>query len=195
MLPATDEHNEDQARHHGSECCDQPHLERHNGHALSAPQTTSAILRPTTAGLTHYRAPGRRRITARKMKKPRKIAARLRLWSRSGFWTLSRWRGLSMSKFIRRVAGVVAVALAPMAYVTVVSPGVSSAQCDWGDWWDPIANVCRPIVPPAPQDCGWGNWWDPGTNVCRPVIPPAPQDCGWGNWWDPGANVCRPVVP
>ena len=74
-----------------------------------------------------------------------------------------------MSKFIRRVAGVVAVALAPMAYVTVVSPGVSSAQCGWGSWWDPVADVCRPVVPPPPQDCGWGSWWDPVADVCRPV--------------------------
>lgn len=100
-----------------------------------------------------------------------------------------------MSKSIRRMASVAAVALAPMAYVTVVSPSVSWADCAWGDWWDPVANVCRPVVPPPPQDCGWGNWWDPLGNTCRPVVPPPPQDCGAGNWWDPLGNVCRPVVP
>ncbi len=78
-----------------------------------------------------------------------------------------------MSMFVRRVSGAVAVALAPLLYVTVLPVGVSSAQ---------------------PPDCGAGSWWDPGANTCRPLAPP-PQDCGAGNWWDPGANVCRPVVP
>jgi hypothetical protein len=103
-----------------------------------------------------------------------------------------------MSMFVRRVAGVVAVALAPMTYMTAVSPAISSAEpqdCGPGNWWDPGANMCRPLLPPPPQDCGPGNWWDPGANMCRPVLPPPPQDCGPGNWWDPGANMCRPVVP
>lgn len=78
-----------------------------------------------------------------------------------------------MSKLIRRVAGVAMMALAPMAYVTAVTPGMSSAQ---------------------PPDCGPGNWWNPGANACQPLGTP-PPDCGPGNWWDPGANVCRPVVP
>jgi len=79
-----------------------------------------------------------------------------------------------MSMFVRRVAGIVAVALAPMTYTAAVSPGISSAQ---------------------PPDCGPGNWWNPGANACQPVMPAAPPDCGPGNWWDPGANQCRPVVP
>lgn len=58
-----------------------------------------------------------------------------------------------MTMSLRRVAGAVAVALAPMTYVAMVSPGVSSAQ---------------------PPDCGAGNWWDPGVNTCRPVAPPPP---------------------
>jgi hypothetical protein len=79
-----------------------------------------------------------------------------------------------MSMFVRRVAGIVAVALAPMTYTAAVSPGISSAQ---------------------PPDCGPGNWWNPGADACQPVMPAAPPDCGPGNWWDPGANQCRPVVP
>jgi hypothetical protein len=52
-----------------------------------------------------------------------------------------------MRKFVRRLAVVIASALAPMAYVALVTPGVSSA-CDSGWWWDPVANVCRaPLIP------------------------------------------------
>lgn len=79
-----------------------------------------------------------------------------------------------MSVFVRRVACAVAVALAPMAYVTAVWPGVGLAQ---------------------PPDCGAGNWWNPGASVCQPVAPPPPPDCGAGNWWNPGASACQPVVP
>jgi hypothetical protein len=102
-----------------------------------------------------------------------------------------------MSMFVRRMAGAVAVALAPLAYATAVLPGVSSAQppdCGPGNWWNPGANACQPMAP-APQDCGPGNWWNPGANACQPLMPAAPPDCGAGNWWDPGANECRPVVP
>lgn len=79
-----------------------------------------------------------------------------------------------MSLFVRRLAVVVAVALAPMAYVTAVSPQVISAQ---------------------PPDCGPGNWWDPGANACQPGAPPPPPDCGRGNWWNPYTNACQPVSP
>jgi hypothetical protein len=76
-----------------------------------------------------------------------------------------------MIVFARRVAVVVAVALAPMTYVAAVSPAVSSAQ---------------------PPDCGPGNFWNPGADACQPLGPP---DCGAGNFWNPGANACQPVVP
>jgi hypothetical protein len=103
-----------------------------------------------------------------------------------------------MSMLIRRAASAVMMAMAPMAYVAAVSPGMSSAQppdCGPGNWWNPGANACQPLGAPPPQDCGPGNWWNPGANACQPLGAPPPQDCGPGNWWDPGANVCRPVVP
>ena len=50
-----------------------------------------------------------------------------------------------MKKIIRRIAAVAAAGLAPLAFVTVISPAVSSADCAPGtEWWDPVANVCRP---------------------------------------------------
>lgn len=76
-----------------------------------------------------------------------------------------------MRIFVLRAMLAMAVALAPMAYVTSVSPGVSSAQ---------------------PPDCGPGNWWNPGANACQPTAPP---NCGPGNWWNPAVNACQPVAP
>lgn len=49
-----------------------------------------------------------------------------------------------MRKFIHRLVAVIVVGLTPMAVVTAATPAVSSAQCAYGYWWDPAANVCRP---------------------------------------------------
>jgi hypothetical protein len=97
-----------------------------------------------------------------------------------------------MRKFARRLAAVIVVALAPMAVVTVAIPGVSSAQCENGWWWNPVANVCQP--PPPLCVNGW--WWDPVADVCRPplVTSPTPRLCENGWWWDPVTNVCQPPV-
>ncbi|MBV9319673.1 MAG: hypothetical protein JOZ23_01805 [Mycobacterium sp.] len=81
-----------------------------------------------------------------------------------------------MRSLVSRLAASVVLAVAPMAAVTIATPPVSSAQpldCDPGQWWDPTANVCRPLgVGPQPLDCEPGQWWDPTANVCRPVVPP-----------------------
>jgi hypothetical protein len=45
-----------------------------------------------------------------------------------------------MRKFIRHLAAGIVVALAPMAVVMVATPGVSSAQCQNGWWWNPLAS-------------------------------------------------------
>jgi hypothetical protein len=82
-----------------------------------------------------------------------------------------------MRKFARRLAAVIVVALSPMAVVTVAIPGVSSAQCENGWWWNPVTNVCRPplVTTPTPLVCEYGWWWDPVTNVCQPpLLPPPP---------------------
>jgi hypothetical protein len=79
-----------------------------------------------------------------------------------------------MRNLVCRLAAIVVLAVTPMAVVTVATPAVSSAQCDNGEWWDPTANMCRPLgVGPQPLACDAGQWWDPTANVCRPVIPPA----------------------
>ncbi len=80
-----------------------------------------------------------------------------------------------MRMFVRRLVVAAVIAFASMAAVTIATPAVSSADCADGEWWDPTANVCRPLgVGPQPLACDNGWWWDPGANECRPpVVPPA----------------------
>ncbi|MDT5102980.1 MAG: hypothetical protein QOI25_493 [Mycobacterium sp.] len=101
-----------------------------------------------------------------------------------------------MRTFVCRLVPVALMALAPMAAVTIATPAVSSAQCANGEWWDPTADVCRPLgVGPQPLACESGQWWDPTANVCRPLgVGAQPLACDNGWWWDPTANVCRPPL-
>ena len=76
-----------------------------------------------------------------------------------------------MYKIISR-SMVVAAAAAPIAALSVVMSATGSAQplnCQNGEWWDPVANVCRPPAVAFPPNCGPGNYWNPVTNVCRPL--------------------------
>ena len=100
--------------------------------------------------------------------------------------------GPAMRKSVRRLAAATVVGLAPMAVVTVATPGVSLAQCENGSWWNPVVNVCQP--PPPVCENGW--WWDPVADVCSPplVRTPTPLVCENGWWWDSVANVCQPPV-
>jgi hypothetical protein len=85
-----------------------------------------------------------------------------------------------MRKFVRRLAPIAAMALMPLAAVTIAMPAASSAEplnCDPDQWWDPTGNVCRPLGQgPQPLNCDPGQYWDPTTNVCRPLGqgPPPP---------------------
>jgi hypothetical protein len=76
-----------------------------------------------------------------------------------------------MGKFIRR-STILTAALAPIAALSLVIPATGSAQplnCQNGEWWDPVANVCQPPVAPFPPNCGDGNYWNPVSNACRPL--------------------------
>jgi hypothetical protein len=95
-----------------------------------------------------------------------------------------------MRLLICRLVIAFAVAFASMGFVTVATPAVSSA-CAYGEWWDPVAGVCRPSGLQLPKNCGNG-WWDPVINNCRPPL--VPLACFNGAWWDPVANVCRPPL-
>ena len=96
-----------------------------------------------------------------------------------------------MRRFVRRLPVAVVATLAAMGFVIVATPGVSSADCNDGQVWDPVANFCRQVVP---LGCTNGAWWDPVANVCRPPVVPPPPGCDNGWWWDPVANVCQPPL-
>lgn len=99
-----------------------------------------------------------------------------------------------MQKTVKRAAGrfsaVAAAAFLAMAFTAAVTPAISHADCEGGQWWDPVANTCQaPVVP----NCENG-WWDPVANTCRPAIATTPLACDDGWWWDPVGNVCRPPL-
>ncbi|BBY66876.1 hypothetical protein MHEL_51190 [Mycolicibacterium helvum] len=101
----------------------------------------------------------------------------------------------TMVKLIRR-STILTAALAPIAALSLVAPAAGSADplnCQNGQWWDPVANVCQPPVAPVPLNCQNGDWWDPGANVCRPPVSPVPLNCDAGQYWNPITNVCRPL--
>ena len=76
-----------------------------------------------------------------------------------------------MKKIVRCIASVAAAGIAPLAFVTVISPAVSHADCALGtEWWDPIANVCRPTGAPM-KNCLPDGWWDPTIADCRSFAP------------------------
>jgi hypothetical protein len=91
-----------------------------------------------------------------------------------------------MRWFVRRLAVVVAVALVPMAAVTVATPGVSSAQCD-PNWSRNVwTNECKPPPPPS--------WYQPppayAQSFAQLWVPPPPPAPPWAPSavpaWDKG---------
>ncbi|OBI84623.1 hypothetical protein [Mycobacterium sp. E740] len=75
-----------------------------------------------------------------------------------------------MRKFI--TPAVVAAAFAPIAALSMVTFPTAHAQplnCPPGQWWDAVANVCRPPVSTVPLNCAPGEYWNPVSNVCRPL--------------------------
>ena len=85
-----------------------------------------------------------------------------------------------MVGIIHRLAIIGAAALAPLAFVTVVSPWVSNAaECGWGTVFDPPSDTCvaAPLPPPPPA---WNGDITPGfgVSVCVPIpVPFAPSVC------------------
>jgi hypothetical protein len=82
---------------------------------------------------------------------------------------------------IQRLAVVCVATLAPLALVTIVSPGVSNAvECGWGTVFDPPSNSCvaAPLPPPPPP--AFNGDLTPGfsVGVCIPIpLPFAPSVC------------------
>ena len=80
-----------------------------------------------------------------------------------------------MVGIIHRSAIVGATALAPLAFVTVFSAGVSEAvECGWGTVFDPPTNTCvaAPVPPPPPPPPpAWNGDITPyfSVGICAPV--------------------------
>ena len=92
-----------------------------------------------------------------------------------------------MRGLIHRLAIVVASTLAPLAFATVVSPGVGNAtDCGQGTVYDAPSNTCvaaplppPPLSPPPPLPA-WNGDITPyfGVSVCVPIpVPFAPSIC------------------
>ena len=81
-----------------------------------------------------------------------------------------------MPKLVGHLLAAAALAVAPIAAVAVTAPGTSNAaplDCPGGQWWDPTANICRPLGEgPQPLHCENGWWWDPASNHCVPPVEP-----------------------
>ena len=89
-----------------------------------------------------------------------------------------------MRKKIHHLATIVAVAFTPLAFVTLMSAGVSTAaECGAGTVYDPGSNSCvaAPLAPPPPPPPpAWNGDITPyfGVGVCVPIpVPFAPSVC------------------
>ena len=86
-----------------------------------------------------------------------------------------------MRGMIHRLAIVIASALAPLAFVTVMSPGVSNAVgCGQGTVYDPGSETCVAAEQRPPPD--------------QPPPPPPPPPPAW-NGPTPyvSASICAPI--
>jgi hypothetical protein len=89
-----------------------------------------------------------------------------------------------MMKKIWGAATIAAATLSPLAYLTVIAPGVSqAAECGWGTVYDAPTNNCVPAPlppPPPPPPPAWNGDITPyfSVGVCVPIpVPFAPSVC------------------
>lgn len=81
-----------------------------------------------------------------------------------------------MTKTVRLLAPIAAIALMPMGAMT--TPTASSAPCDDGQFWSPHSNACQPL--PCPS----GSSFDANDDVCQ---------CNVGWRYNPLRNDCLPL--
>jgi hypothetical protein len=80
-----------------------------------------------------------------------------------------------MRKTSLRLGIICATVITPLAYATVISPGVSSAiECGYGTFFDPPSNTCVAAPappPPAPPPPAWNGDITPyfSIGVCAPI--------------------------
>jgi hypothetical protein len=81
-----------------------------------------------------------------------------------------------MTRYIRLLAPVAAIALMPMGTMTM--PTARSAGCDDGQFWSPHHNACQPLP------CPYGASFDANSDVC---------ECHVGSRYNPLRNECQSV--
>jgi hypothetical protein len=80
-----------------------------------------------------------------------------------------------MATTIHRFAIIGATALAPLAFATVISPGISNAtECGQGTVFDPPSNTCVAAAlppPPPPPPPAWNGDLTPyfSVGICAPI--------------------------
>jgi hypothetical protein len=79
-----------------------------------------------------------------------------------------------MRKCVCRLAPIAAMALIPMAAMTM--PTASSAPCDDGQFWSPHSNACEPLP------CPLGASFDSNADVC---------ECHVGSLYNPLRHICQ----
>jgi hypothetical protein len=82
-----------------------------------------------------------------------------------------------MRKYVCRLAPIAAMALMPMAAMTM--PTASSAPCDDGQFWSPHSNSCRPLP------CAAGASFNANADVC---------ECNVGWLYNPVENICQSLA-
>lgn len=83
-------------------------------------------------------------------------------------------KGLHTMISIRHLAIAGTAAVAPFAFVTVVSAGpAGAAECGVGTVFDPPTNTCvaAPLAPPPPPPPAWNGDPTPGFSIgiCAPI--------------------------
>lgn len=93
-----------------------------------------------------------------------------------------------MGAMTHRLAVIAAAALAPLAFVTLVSPGTSKAtECGDGTVYDADSDTCASVV-----QCGDLTEYDPDSGTCfgvAPEPPPPPSLPAWDGDWTPGFSI------
>jgi hypothetical protein len=82
-----------------------------------------------------------------------------------------------MTKSVRFLAPIAAMALMPMAVATM--PTASSAPCGDGQYWSPHSNACEPLP------CPYGASFDSNADVC---------ECNIGSFYNPSRKICESVA-
>ena len=82
-----------------------------------------------------------------------------------------------MKKIFRRLGIIGTAGFAPLAFVTVMTPGVGNAvECGFGTFFDPPSNTCiaapaPPPPPPPPPPPAWNGDVTPyfSVGICAPI--------------------------